>query len=182
MSQFDFYNFFNWAMRLLLAQAIIFLFLILNVVSLSLPHAGDLKPFFLLIAIYYWGIYRPTVMPIVYTFILSLVLDLLGNLHLGTMGLILVSLQILVRRSRVFLVGQSYTMVWLGFAILSFIYAVALWFILSISNFLIFPMESLIEALIAACLTIVVYPIASLLLQSVHRILPTYYSSIRIKG
>jgi len=182
MSQFDFYNFFSWALRLLLAQAVIILFLILSVVSMSLPHAGDLKPFFLLIAIYYWGIYRPTLMPIAYTFLLSLMLDLLADLNLGTSGLILVSLQILIRRSRVFLIGQPYGMVWLGFAILSFIYAIALWLILSLSNFSFFPVQSLIQVLIAACLTIVIYPVASLILQSVHRLLPSSYNPIHIRG
>jgi rod shape-determining protein MreD len=182
MSQFAVYNFLNWALRLSLAQGVIFLFLILSVVSLSLPHAGDLKPFFLLIAVYYWGIYRPTVMPIPYTFVLGLLLDFLGELHPGTMGLILVLLQIIVRRSRVFLMGQPYIMVWLGFAVLCILYSILLWVILSLSNFSIFPLSTLFQVLIAAGLTILIFPIGSLLLQSIHRLLPETYNPVHIRG
>lgn len=182
MSQFAFYEFFGWALRLLLAQAVVFIFALLNVVSLSLPHAGDLKPFFLLTAVYYWAIYRPTVMPLVYTFCLGLLLDILGNLPLGVTAIILVGLQYLVQRSRLFLMGQPYAMVWLGFSLLSFAYAFLMWILISFFNLTFLPFQSFLQSLIAACLTILLFPLASLLLQSIHRLLPTSYNPVRIRG
>jgi len=180
MSHFLPYEFVNWAMRLLLAQGVIILFLLLNVVSFSMPHAGDFKPFFLLMAVYYWAIYRPTVMPVAYTFVLGLALDLLTELPTGMSALILVGLQAIVRRSRLFMMGQPYVMVWLGFAILSIAYTLSFWLLVSLANMQLIPLSSLIQMLIAAVLSVFLFPLASLLLQAVHRILPFDNSPLRI--
>jgi len=172
MSSFLPFEFVNWAMRLLLVQGVILLFLLLNVVSFSMPHAGDFKPFFLLMVVYYWAIYRPTVMPYAYTFVLGLLLDLLTQLPLGLSALVLVGIQTIVQRSRLFMMGQPYMMVWLGFAITSIAYACALWLLISLSEFSFAPLSAFVETLIASLLSILLFPLASLLLQVMHRLLP----------
>ncbi len=179
MSQFALYEFFNWFLRLCLAQGLVLLFLLLNVVSLSLPHAGDLKPFFILIAVFFWSINRPTVMPIAYTFFLGLMLDILGDLFLGTTALILVIVQTIVLKSRLFLMGQPFVMVWLGFTVVSFAYAILLWVLLTISHFSIFPKETFLESMMAAFLTTLMFPALSWVLQMVHKLLPTSYNVLR---
>lgn len=182
MSQLGLFEVLNWAARLLLAQAVIILFLILNVVSLSLPHAGDLKPFFLLMTVYYWSIYRPSVMPIAYTFVLGVLIDLLSDIQLGISSLLLISIQIIVQRSRLFLMGQPFMMVWLGFTVIAFAYAVLMWFLLSVVNISFFPKESFVEVLIAALLTTLIFPIVCMILQGVHKILPNAYNPLRVRG
>ncbi len=182
MSQFIPYEFANWAMRLSLAQGVIIVFLLLNVVSFSMPHAGDFKPFFLLMAVYYWAIYRPTMMPVAYTFILGLVMDLLAELPIGLTALILVALQTIVRRSRLFLMGQPYIMVWLGFAIVSLGYAFCLWLVMSIASFYFARFGALLQTMVAVLLSIMLFPLASLVLQGVHRILPVAANPFRSVG
>lgn len=182
MSQFIPFEFVNWAMRLLLAQGVIILFLLLNVVSFSLPHAGDFKPFFLLMAVYYWAIYRPTVMPVAYTFVLGLVLDFMTELPPGLSALILVGLQTVVRRSRLFMMGQPYVMVWLGFGILSATYTLSFWLLMSIVYMRFIPATSLVQMLVAALLSILLFPVASLLLQGVHRFMPVDSNPLRTVG
>lgn len=182
MSQFLPYEFVNWAMRLLLAQGVIILFLFLNVVSFSMPHAGDFKPFFLLMAVYYWAIYRPTVMPVAYTFVLGLVLDFLTQMPPGLCALVLLAAQTIVRRSRLFMMGQPYVMVWLGFGILSIIYTFSIYLLMSLKNFQFVPVASLTQMLIAALLSVLLFPLASLVLQGVHRVLPVDSSPIRTVG
>ncbi len=162
----------TWAMRLMLAQGVIIVFLLLNVVSFSMPHAGDFKPFFLLMAVYYWAIYRPTVMPTGYTFVLGLIIDLLAELPTGMSALILVGLQTIVRRSRLFLMGQPYIMVWLGFAITALANAICMWLIMSIKFWSTVPLPVLMQTLVAAALSILLFPLASLVLQGVHRMMP----------
>jgi rod shape-determining protein MreD len=169
-------------MRLLLVQGVVLTFLLLNIVSFSMPHAGDFKPFFLLMAVYYWAIYRPTVMPVAYTFILGLVMDLLTELPLGLSAFVLLSLQMVVRHSRLFLMGQPYVMVWLGFGILSLAYTLSFWFLMSLANFQFVPMSSLVQMLVAALLSVLLFPLASLLLQAVHRLLPIESSHLRSVG
>lgn len=175
-------DFLNWAARLLLAQGVIILFLLLNVVSFSMPHAGDFKPFFLLMAVYYWAIYRPTVMPVAYTFALGLLFDQLANLPFGMSALIFVGLQTVVQHSRLFLMGQPYVMVWLGFAITSLAYTISFWLLISLSEFSFASMKALTQMLIAALLSIMIFPLASLLLQGVHRLLPVTSNPLRTVG
>ncbi len=182
MSQLLPIDFLNWASRLFLAQGVIALFLLLNVVSFSMPHAGDFKPFFLLMAVYYWAIYRPTVMPIPYTFILGLIFDLLAELPVGISALILVVLQTVVQKSRLFLMGQPYIMVWLGFAIMAFAYTISFWLLMSLSEFSFAPYKAFVQMMIAGLLSIMIFPLASLILQGVHRVLPVTSNPMRIVG
>jgi rod shape-determining protein MreD len=177
MSSFAPYEFAGWLLRLVLAQGVILLFLLLTLVSFSMPHAGDFKPFFLLMAVYYWAIYRPTVMPVAYTFILGLVVDIMAGLNLGLTALLLIGAQIIVQRSRLFLMGQPFVMVWLGFAILCFSYAVALWLLISIASWEFAPLGALVQTLIAGGLSILLFPLASVILQAVHRLLPVHSSN-----
>ena len=179
MLQLHHFEFANWALRLVLAQSVIVLFLLLNVVSLSMPHAGDLKPFFLLMAVFYWAIYRPTVMPSAYTFLLGLTVDLLSNLPFGMSALILLAIQTLVRRSRLFLMGQPYMMVWLGFAITALAYAAAVWFLITLRGLTFPPKNAVYQMLAATGLTILLFPLASIILQGVHRLLPVSNSPMR---
>lgn len=155
---------------------------LLNVASLSLPHAGDLKPFFVLIAVYFWSINRPTLMPALYTFLLGVMLDILGDLPLGVSALVLVLMQMAVYRSRLFLLGQPFMAVWFGFAVLCFLYAFTLWFILSILHMSFFPKESFVSITIAAFLTALLYPPISWVLHAVHKILPETYNPVRMRG
>lgn len=182
MSHSHSFEFVNWASRLLLAQGVIALFLLLNVVSFSMPHAGDFKPFFLLMVVYYWAIYRPTVMPVGYTFALGLILDFLADLPLGLSALVLVALQTIVRRSRLFLMGQPYVTVWLGFGILSIGYTAAFWLLMSIKNLSFVPASSLVQMLVACALSVLLFPVASIILQGVHRLLPVDTNPLRSVG
>lgn len=175
MSNFLPFEFVGWAMRLLLAQGTIIVFLMLNVVSFSMPHAGDFKPFFLLMAVYYWAIYRPTLMPVFYTFILGLVMDLISGLPVGLTALIMVALQTMVQKSRLFLMGQPYTTVWIGFSVVAIAHCACLWLVLSLLHgFMPFT-----PTLVAAILSILLFPVASLILLGVHRLLPVASDPLR---
>ena len=182
MSQFTPFEFANWAMRLFLAQGVTIIFLLLNIVSFSMPHAGDFKPFFLLMAVYYWAIYRPTMMPVAYTFALGLIMDLLAELPIGLSALILVALQTIVRHSRLFLMGQPYIMVWLGFGIVALGNAFCLWLVMSLASFSFAPMGALLQTMVAVLLSVMLFPLATLILQGVHRILPVATDPFRSVG
>ncbi|MFA5592605.1 MAG: rod shape-determining protein MreD [Micavibrio sp.] len=171
---------FGWVLRLALAQGVIVFFLLMNVVSFSLPHAGDFKPFFLLMAVYYWAIYRPTMMPYAYTFVLGIILDLLTHMPVGMNALLLLAIQALVRKSRLFLMGQPYIVVWLGFAIVALCNALGLCLLLSLALFELAPMSAFIQMLVATSLSILLFPVISLLLQVVHRALPVAPNAMRV--
>lgn len=169
MFQFLPFDRIDWAAKFVLAHVVIWLFMFFNIVSFSLPHAGDFKPFFLLMAVYYWSIYRPTLIPAAYTFTLGLIMDLQTGLPVGLSALMLVAIQMVVQRQRVFLMGQPYVTVWIGFAVVALINMIALWLVISLFSLSLMP---IISPLIAVGFSIVLFPLASLILLGVHRILP----------
>jgi len=152
-----------------LAHGVILIFLLLNIVSFSIPHAGDFKPFFLLMAVYYWSIYRPTLIPVLYVFILAVIMDLQAGLPVGLSALVLIGIQILVRKQRLFLMGQPFVMIWFGFACVALMQMLAQWGAISALNAALMPLTAMV---IAWALSIMVFPLASLILLGVHRLLP----------
>jgi rod shape-determining protein MreD len=97
-------------------------------------------------------------------------------------ALIFVGLQTVVQRSRLFLMGQPYVMVWLGFAITAFAYTLCFWILMSLSEFSFASIKALTQMLVAGLLSIMIFPLASLLLQGVHRLLPVTSSPFRVVG
>lgn len=159
----------DWAAKMALAHALILLLLLLNFVSLSLPYAGDFKPFFLLMAIYYWAIYRPTLIPIGYVFALGLIMDLQSGLPVGLCALLLVLCKSIVQRQRVFLMGQPYVTVWLVFGMICLLQSFVMWAVMSLQVWSALP---IISILVAAGFSILLFPAISLILLGVHKLLP----------
>ncbi len=113
------YETIRWAARLSIAQSFLIFLFLLSLVSFSLPHADSVKPLFVLIPLYYWGIYRPSITPILYVFVLGLLMDFISGFPVGVHAVLFVVLQFVMRSQRLFLMEQPYPMFWLGFAIVS---------------------------------------------------------------
>jgi rod shape-determining protein MreD len=159
----------DWAAKMFLAHSVIIFLMLMNFVSLSIPYAGDFKPFFLLMAIYYWAIYRPTLVPIAYVFALGIVVDLQSGLPVGLSAMLLVICKAIVQRQRAFLMGQPYVTVWIGFALMSLMQAFFMWLVVSLQAWTFMP---IIPITVAAGFSIVIFPLISLILLGVHRLLP----------
>lgn len=159
----------DWAAKMFLAHSVIILLMFMNVVSLSMPYAGEFKPFFLLMAVYYWAIYRPTLIPIAYVFALGILMDLLSGLPVGLSALLLVLCKAIVQSQRAFLMGQPYVTVWIGFALISLVHIILLWMAISLQAWAFMPITSVI---VAAGFSILLFPLISLILLGVHKLLP----------
>ena len=72
-----------------------------------------------LIAVFYWTLYRPDLMPPVAAFVIGLLQDILGGLPLGVSACVLVGVHAAVNTQRRFFIGKSFAVVWLGFALVS---------------------------------------------------------------
>ena len=159
----------NWTLRLVLAQIVVVLVLALSLVSFSIPLTGEVRPHLLLAAVFYWAVYRPTLMPPWYVFVLGLLMDTLSGLPLGLNALILVAVHWIVRMQRVYLMGQSFLGLWIGFAVTCFLSASAQWSLYALVSRALVPAG---PTLASAGVTILVFPLISLLFIAVHRILP----------
>lgn len=166
----------NWAMRLFFAQAIILLLFVFNLVNFSIPHTGDIRPLFLLMAIYYWTVFRPTLIPPMMAFVWGLMFDLMSGLPVGMNALIFLIIQWVVRDQRLYLMGQSFFMLWAGYAMTALVYSVMQWGIFALVYS---TLPDYRPPAITCLLSIGLFPLVCLLLIAAHRILPQDHSHTR---
>ncbi len=165
---------FNWtkitnATRLAVPQILLLTLVLLNFVSLPLPYLGPVKPHLVLMAVYYWAIYRPTLVPPALCFGIGIVMDILAGEPLGITALILVVMQLVVRGQRRFLMSQPYTTTWLGFAVVAGLASLAQWALFGLAYM---QWSPLLPAMSAALMSIFLFPFMSLVFVTIHRILP----------
>lgn len=84
-----------------------------------------------LIAVFYWSLYRPDLMPAVAAFGIGLFQDTLMALPLGVSALVLVAVHAIVVTQRRFFLGKPFAIVWLGFALIAFAAISLSWMVIS---------------------------------------------------
>jgi rod shape-determining protein MreD len=93
-------------------------FLVLaSVLPLRLPEAAPVKAVLPLLAVYYWAVQRPDLLPLAAVFLVGLLQDILAGLPLGLSATVLLVVHGVVVRQRRFLVGRSFAVVWWGLMI-----------------------------------------------------------------
>jgi rod shape-determining protein MreD len=147
--------------RHLLPCALTLAMLIVGVVPLHIPAFESVAPSMPLIAVFYWSLYRPDLMPAWAAFVLGLLQDSFVGLPLGVSACVLIAVHAAASTQRRFFVGKSFGVVWLGFAVVASV-ALALSWVLTCIYYgaLLAPGAVLFQALI----TIGVFPVLSRLL------------------
>lgn len=160
-------------MRLLVPQLLLALFLFLNVASLPLPpplpHADTVKAHLVLMAIYYWAIYRPTLVPPWQCFLVGLVMDILNHTTLGLNAIVLLIVQLLVRDQRKFLMGQPYIVIWAVYGLVAVCASCMQWGLHGLMEMRWVP---IMPVLSGAAISLFLFPFVTILLVLTHRILP----------
>lgn len=149
-----------------LGLAVVLALILLSAIPFRIVHLGEVRPAFMLTAVYYWTILRP--LPPLAVFALGLILDLLSNYWFGMNALVLVAVQALTTHNRKFLLGQSFLVIWAGFALVAFGAAAVQWALFSLFD------TALISAkpiLISTVLSVVLFPLSVLPLAGVHKAL-----------
>lgn len=132
-------------------------------------------PFFLM-ALYYWSLFRPTLLPLWLVFIAGLGFDLLGGGILGVYALLFLVVRVFVTRQRRFLIGQTFMMIWLGYALLSSVFVLMQWAMLSVLSLQMLPIgESLLHALLSTVFFLPIY----MMLHVAHQLLPMPMSKVK---
>src|SRR6266511_3105701 len=93
--------------------------LIVGVVPLRIPTFASVAPSMSLIAVFYWSLYRPDLMPAWAAFVLGLLQDIFVGLPLGVSACVLIAVHAAVGTQRRFFVGKSFGVVWLGYAVMA---------------------------------------------------------------
>lgn len=155
--------------RLSVAYAFIGFIFTLNTVALSFPVTGDIKPPLLLMVIYYWSIYRPTLLPPWFVFMLGALMDFISGWPVGLSALIYVAVHWLIADQRRFLMSQSFVMIWAGYAFVSVVAAFTQWVVFGLIQWNWTPFSPIwYSVFLGAAL----FPLFSVLLHLTHKILP----------
>lgn len=155
--------------RLLVPVGLLALLFLLSVTALPLPKVGPVKPALILMAVYYWSIYRPTLMPPSLCFLIGLTLDILSFLPLGVNAIVFTLVQLIVRDQRKFLMGQAYITIWAVFAFVAFGSSTLQWLLYGWVNDQLAPA---LPVLISVAATVLLFPVVTIFLILTHRILP----------
>jgi rod shape-determining protein MreD len=120
--------------RQLTPFGITFALVIINAVPLHVPALSRVIPVLPLMAIYHWGIFRPNLMPMIAVFGIGLFHDLIAGYPLGVHALVFVTVNGVVISQRRFIVGKTFAIYWLGFALAALGAGVETWLAMSILN------------------------------------------------
>ena len=96
-------------------------------------------------------------------------MDVLLGLPIGLNAIALLAVQWLVRRQRLFLMGQSFIGLWLGFMVAVSAAVFFKWFVMSLLELTILPAGPALSSILTS---IFLFPLISLFLLGVHKILP----------
>lgn len=165
-------------LRFALVYLVIIGLFLINVQGPALLSAsGSSAPLFLM-AVFYWSAYRPTLVPLWFVFTVGLLLDLLSGAPVGLNALVLVLVRWLVTDQRLFLMGQPFLIVWIGFLLVIAAAALCQWFLLGALN-LFWPPVQQVGVMIG--LSAALFPVVSVLLHATHAVLPAISGGYRRK-
>lgn len=142
------------------------LLVLFGAVPLHLPHVAEIGPYFALLAVYYWAVHRPTVLPAPAVFFLGLLSDVLGTAPLGVGTAVLLGVHAVVLSQRRFLLGQSFLGVWAGFMIVCAGSFATIW---ALSSLLVGAAIDPRAAVFATVLNMAVYPVVGFIFAHAQR-------------
>lgn len=161
--------------RLGLTFLIGFVLLVFSVFPLPTGHFGDVRPGFILMAVYYWAIMWPSTMTYLTTFLIGIAFDLLAGLPPGMNAMTLLMVQWVTRSQRKFMLGQSFRVIWAGLALMAFLTALIHWALFSLLHGAMLGAQSVV---VGALLTCLLFPVMAPLLAAFGRWIAQKSSSL----
>lgn len=93
------------------------LLVILSLVPVRLSGLAPITPWFTLMAVYFWTLHRPDLLPLGAVFLLGLFADLVGGGPLGVTSLALIATQAVVRAQRRHILPHPFIVQWVIFGL-----------------------------------------------------------------
>ena len=132
----------------------------------GIPHFAQVTPFFALMAVFYWSLYRPEKLPPPAVFAIGLVQDILGGGPMGMVALMLLGVYGVGVSQRRFFLGKSFLVEWSGFVVIGAGAVAAAWIVASLYYATLLDPRPLI---VQALLTVALYPCMTWLFVRVQR-------------
>lgn len=150
-----------------------------NIIFIDIVLTGVFKVPMFLMALFYWSIYRPTLLPTWLVFILGLLFDIFTDYPLGMNTLIFLLIQWLVRDQRKYLMSQNFVFIFFSFALVALAFFVYQWLLFGVLNG---DFISALDWLLSFVLTVLLFPLAYIGLLITHKILPDPGVNMRLKS
>lgn len=128
----------------------------------------NILPFLSLVAVYYWCIFKPRLMPVSGVFLLGLLQDILSGGPLGMMALLLTLVRIFVVGQGSRFLEREFLFNWLVFIIVALVFGLATWVVASVY---LKESQNLWDAFGQSMLTIAIFPVVVLGLGWVRALL-----------
>lgn len=157
------------AVRFSVAYVVIIFLWIVDMISLNIADFQDIKPSFMLMGIFYWSIYRPTLIPSWLVFVMGLILDLVTGLPVGLNACLLVVIQRIFIDQRLTFAGQPFLTVFFGYMSVSAFFYGAQWLIFGVIQNYFVGLDIMLGKVIMA---LMFFPLLYLLIHMTHKVLP----------
>lgn len=106
---------------------------LVGMIHSRIPGYAAVAPMLPLAAIYFWSVYRPTLMPVLAVFGVGLLFDLLSGGPPGLYAAVFMAVRLVTVSQRRFFVGKPFLMVWWGFMMITAGGALFAWLLASIN-------------------------------------------------
>ncbi len=169
----------SMVLRLCVPYMAFFVLFIFNLVPFSLSVSASIEIPFILMAIYYWSIYRPTFIPSFAVFSLGICFDLLSAMPVGLNSFVFLVVRHVVSQQRLFLTGQPFLMIWLGFILVSCVALLMQWGLFGLIQF---SWSPFIPVLMMWGGGVLCFPFVTLILMLAHKalpVMPDQYSAVK---
>lgn len=142
---------------------------LVSAVQLRVPGLAQFMPMFAVIGTYYWSLYRPTLIPYLFLFVLGIVQDGLQGTPIGVTSLVLIMLRALMLPQRRFFSNEAFVAVWLGFLVFALLASLGFWVIHSLEKGMVILSD---EPVIQWGMTVSLYPLFHALFNGIYFALP----------
>jgi rod shape-determining protein MreD len=128
----------------------------MSVLPLKIQGFDIVTPSFLSIAVFYWSLHRPYLMPAIAVFFLGLLSDILTGAPMGLSSFILLIIHVIAVSQRQVFVGKAFLQLWWGYLLISSAMTLVTWILVCIYSQSLFPVVPIITQFL---LTVLFFPL-----------------------
>lgn len=159
----------EFTVRFSVVYSLIILLWVIDMISLNIAGFQDIKPSFMVMVIFYWSIYRPTLIPSWMAFIMGIILDLVTGMPVGLSACLFVIIQRILIDQRLTFTGQAFLTVFFGYISVSVFFYGAQWLVFGLINSYFVSYELMLGKMIMA---LIFFPVFYLVIHLTHKVLP----------
>ncbi|MBF0391925.1 MAG: rod shape-determining protein MreD [Alphaproteobacteria bacterium] len=106
--------------------------LLVNVTPTRIPGFAGVAPMLPMMAVFYWAIFRPDLLPAWVAFVIGLLFDVVSGTPLGVNALVLLLVQGVTSAQRRFFLGNTFVVAWWGFGMIAAGASTLAWMLVSL--------------------------------------------------